>query len=129
VITSDAQGGGVFRRSVERSKENFYPDGLDLYFFVLLLQYKKIQIEMKTATLRKPASFRLKSDLIDTLKLKAKESNRSLNNYVESILLNAIYNEPNEVTLAAIQEAKGGNRNLNEVFGNVKDLMKYLTEE
>jgi hypothetical protein len=84
---------------------------------------------MKTATLRKPASFRLESALIETLKLRAKENNRSLNNYVESILLNAVYNEPNAVTLAAIQEVKSGNRNQDEVFGNVNDLMKYLTEE
>lgn len=38
------------------------------------------------ATLRQPASFRFKSDLLETLKARAKASNRSLNNFVESIL-------------------------------------------
>lgn len=42
------------------------------------------------ATLRQPASFRFKSDLLETLKARAKASNRSLNNFVESILLAAM---------------------------------------
>jgi hypothetical protein len=43
---------------------------------------------------RKPVSFRLNSDLLEILKKRAKACNRSLNNYVESILLDAVYNEP-----------------------------------
>lgn len=33
---------------------------------------------------------------------------RSLNNYVECLLLDAVYNEPNEETLASLEEAKAG---------------------
>ena len=57
---------------------------------------------MATAAIRKPVSFRLKADLIEELKIKAARTNRSLNNYVESVLLDNVYDEPNEVTKAAI---------------------------
>jgi hypothetical protein len=63
---------------------------------------------METATLRQSASFRLNSKLLAILKERAKASNRSLNNYVESVLLDAVYFEPNETTIAAIEEAKSG---------------------
>ena len=36
----------------------------------------------------------------------AEKENRSLNNYVESVLLDAVYREPNEETLAAMKDAK-----------------------
>lgn len=45
-----------------------------------------------TATIaRIPASFRFQSTLLDELKAKAKASNRSLNNYVESLLINVLH--------------------------------------
>lgn len=58
--------------------------------------------------LKKNQSFRLSVELIDRLKQLAKRQNRSLNNYVETLLLDAAYHEPNAVTLAAIKEAKTG---------------------
>jgi hypothetical protein len=57
---------------------------------------------------RKPVSFRLNSDLLEILKKRAKACNRSLNNYVESILLDAVYNEPNDTTISAIKESHSG---------------------
>lgn len=52
-------------------------------------------------------SFRLDADLVDKMKIAAKASNRSLNNFVESILLNVMYRDTAEdVTLAAIEEAR-----------------------
>ena len=52
-------------------------------------------------------SFRLNADLVERLKVAAKASNRSLNNFVESILLNVMYRESAEsTTLAALEEAK-----------------------
>ena len=56
--------------------------------------------------LKKNQSFRLSVELIDRLKQLAKRQNRSLNNYVETVLLNAAYHEPNAETLAAMKEAK-----------------------
>lgn len=60
---------------------------------------------------RKQTAFRLRTDLLDRLKVAAKKENRSLNSYVESVLLDAVYREPNEETLAAMKDAKE-NRNL-----------------
>lgn len=57
---------------------------------------------------RKQTSFRLNTDLIDRLKQAARKQNRSLNNFVESALMDIVYNEPNEVTKAAIEEARSG---------------------
>lgn len=56
--------------------------------------------------LKKNQSFRLSVDLIDKLKQLAKRQNRSLNNYVETLLLDAAYHEPNATTLAAMKEAE-----------------------
>lgn len=53
-------------------------------------------------------SFRLSGELIDTLKQLAKRQNRSLNNYVETVLLDAAYHEPNAITLAAMKEVESG---------------------
>ncbi|MDY6240895.1 MAG: toxin-antitoxin system protein [Prevotella sp.] len=81
---------------------------------------------MEHTTLRQPASFRLRSDLLEAMKERAKASHRSLNNLVESILLDAMYSEPNKETLEAMQEAhdnKGG------AYSNVSALMKSLAEE
>ncbi len=55
---------------------------------------------------RKQMAFRLRTDLFDRLKVAAKKENRSLNNYVESVLLDAVYREPNEDTLTAMKDAK-----------------------
>lgn len=58
--------------------------------------------------LKKNQSFRLPVDLIDRLKQLAKHQNRSLNNYVETLLLDAAYHEPNATTIAAMKEAESG---------------------
>lgn len=58
--------------------------------------------------IKKNQSFRLSIELIDKLKQMAKRQNRSLNNYVETLLLDAAYHEPNAVTLAAMKEAENG---------------------
>ena len=63
---------------------------------------------------RKQTAFRLRKDLLERLKIEARKENRSLNNYVESVLLDAVYREPNEETLAAMKEAREG-KNLTKV--------------
>lgn len=47
----------------------------------------------------------------------SRRENRTLNNYVESVLLDYIFNEPNETTKAAIKEAMSG-RNPNNRKNN-----------
>ena len=63
---------------------------------------------MEAIVQKKAQSFRLSIDLIERLKKLAKRENRSLNNFVECILLDVAYNEPNSETLAALKEAKAG---------------------
>lgn len=63
---------------------------------------------MDIALTKKNQSFRLSVDLIDRLRQLAKLQNRSLNNYVETLLLDAAYSEPNETTLRAMEEARSG---------------------
>lgn len=83
---------------------------------------------METTIVRKPTSFRLRTDLLEGLKRKAARENRTLNNYVESVLLDVVYNEPNEVTKAAIQEAMS-RRNYNKVYSNVDEMFDDILNE
>ena len=52
---------------------------------------------------KKNQSFRLPVELLESLKRIAKGQNRSLNNYVETVLLEAAANEPNKVTISAMK--------------------------
>ena len=63
---------------------------------------------MDAAIQRKATQFRLKVDLLERLKELANREHRSLNNFVECVLLEVAYGEPNEVTKAAIEEARSG---------------------
>ena len=60
------------------------------------------------AVIRKQTSFRLREDLLKVLQEEARKANRSLNNFVESTLMDAMYSEHNEETIAAIKEARTG---------------------
>lgn len=84
--------------------------------------------DMATTIVRKPASFRLRADLLEGLKRNAARENRTLNNYVESVLLDIVYHEPNDVTKAAIAEAQSGN-NRNKVYDSVDELFNDLDAE
>lgn len=57
---------------------------------------------------RKNQSFRLPVDLIERLKQLARFENRSLNNYVETLLSEIAMHSPNAETLAAMEEARSG---------------------
>lgn len=83
---------------------------------------------MATTIIRRPTSFRLRTDLLDGLRRNAKRENRTLNNYVESVLLDIVYHEPNEVTKAAIEEAMSG-MNRNKVYDSVEELFNDLDSE
>lgn len=63
---------------------------------------------MKTAIQRRQTAFRLSETLLEDLKIKASQCNRSLNNLVESILMQALYDTPNSDTVSAIEETKSG---------------------
>lgn len=72
-----------------------------------------------TNTAKVQTAFRFDKELIRRLKIKAKQENRSLNNYVETVLMDVVYDEPNEETIEAIREAQ------NEKSLDKKDLKRY----
>ena len=60
-----------------------------------------------TTTLRTPTSFRLDASLLSLLKEKAKENHKSLNKYVESILMDVLqYSKPKAKTQTRIRLEK-----------------------
>ncbi|MDM8152868.1 toxin-antitoxin system protein [Bacteroides gallinaceum] len=63
---------------------------------------------MEAVKPRKSTAFRLDNDLLERLKAEAKRENRSLNNLVETILMDAVYYKPNPETLEAIEEVRSG---------------------
>lgn len=76
--------------------------------------------------IRKQASFRLREDLLQVLQREAPKTNRSLNNFVESTLMDAMYSEPNEETLAAMKEAESGIELETLELDSFKDYVKSL---
>lgn len=68
----------------------------------------KIDNIMNVTTTKVQTAFRFDRDLIRRLKIKAKKENRSLNNYVETVLMDIVYDEPNDDTIQAIKEARSG---------------------
>ena len=79
------------------------------------------------AVTSKQTSFRLREDLLQILHQKARMENRSLNNFVESTLMDAVYSEPNEITLAAINEART-ETNKKAFDNDVESLMEELRQ-
>ena len=60
---------------------------------------------------RTSIGFRFRNDLVGVIKKEAKKENRSLNNFLENLLINYFSVEqkmPNATTIAAIEEAKAG---------------------
>lgn len=68
---------------------------------------------MNTASIsstKTTTSFRLNAELVQRLRSLAKRNNRSLNNYIETILFDFAYSELNDETIKAINEARSGKR-------------------
>ncbi len=65
---------------------------------------------------------------MEFMKKDAQRENRTLNNFLESLLLDYYYNEPNEVTKAAIEEAMSG-RNRNKVYDSVDEMFADLLND
>lgn len=73
---------------------------------------------------RKQTSFRLREDLLEKLQIAARQENRSLNNFVESALMDVVYKRPNAETLAAMREAESG-EDLETL--DLKNFKEYVT--
>lgn len=63
---------------------------------------------METTKRRKQVTLRITEELRERLNQEARKEHRSVNNLVEGILLDAMYYEPNEETIEAIEEARAG---------------------
>jgi len=63
------------------------------------------------STGRSPMAFRFRNDLVGVIKDEAKKENRSLNNFLENLLINYFNVDekiPNSTTIAAMEEARAG---------------------
>lgn len=67
---------------------------------------------------------RLEVELLEALKERAKADKRSLNNYIEKLLYQAVGDIPNDTTKAAIEEARNTS-NLERIW-NVDDFFDSL---
>lgn len=57
-------------------------------------------------SIKKWTTFRLDSDLLNDLRVVAKREHQSLNNFVETLLMQFMYTELNDETKEAIEEAR-----------------------
>ncbi len=82
---------------------------------------------MSTVTVSKvQTAFRSNEDLIRRLKIKAQKENRSLNNYVETVLMDIAYDEPKDETIEAIKEARSGKALEKLDVDNLEELVEAL---
>ena len=79
--------------------------------------------KMEATIERTQTAFRLSNELLKRLKTEARKQNRSLNNFVESVLMDAVYRTPNAKTLAAVTEARE-NKNLETI--NLDNLEGFI---
>ena len=79
--------------------------------------------KMETTIERTQTAFRLSNELLKRLKTEARKQNRSLNNFVESVLMDAVYRTPNAKTLVAVKEARE-NKNLETI--NLDNLEGFI---
>lgn len=81
---------------------------------------------MNTVSLKKSTSLRLDRALYDYIEKLAKKENRSVNNFIETVLADAThFHEPNEETKRAIEEARQERPSLKR-YSNSKDLLDDL---
>lgn len=80
---------------------------------------------------KKLTSIRLSSNLYSHLQKMAKAENRSVNNYIEtSLIQSSDFFEPNEETIAAMEEVQEMIKNgTGKAYSNVDELLKDLQDE
>ena len=79
--------------------------------------------KMETTISRTQTAFRLSTELLRRLKVEARKQNRSLNNFVESVLMDAVYRTPNAVTMATVKEVRE-DKNLETI--NLDNLEEFI---
>ncbi len=81
---------------------------------------------MQVVNVKVQTAFRLDSELLRRLKVLAKRENRSLNNYVETVLMDVAYDEPNNETLEALNEVRGGSQLQKLDVENLEEFVEAL---
>ncbi|WP_069676399.1 hypothetical protein [Formosa sp. Hel1_33_131] len=74
----------------------------------------------KKESFKVQTAFRFDHELLELVREKAKAQRRSLNNYVEILMLRDVGNIPNDETKQAIEEARNGN------LGTIENLDRWL---
>jgi hypothetical protein len=77
----------------------------------------------KRESLKVQTAFRFEEELLELVREKAKAQRRSLNNYLEILMLRDVGNIPNDETKAAIEEARNGNL---ETIDNLDEWLEKL---
>lgn len=81
---------------------------------------------MNTITLKKSTSLRLDRELYSYIEKLAKKENRSVNNFIETVLAEATnFYEPNQETKKAIEEARAERSDLKR-YNSADDLFNDL---
>ncbi len=83
---------------------------------------------MEVVVGRKQTSFRLREDLLEKLQKEARKENRSLNNFVESKLMDIMYHEPNAETLEAMEDVRMGKDLKTVDMSSFESFIKSCTE-
>ena len=79
---------------------------------------------------KKLTSIRLNKNLYARLQIQAKKENRSVNNYIETILLESVSKESNAETLAAMGEVQEMITNgTGKSYTDADELLKELLDE
>ncbi len=77
----------------------------------------------KKESLKVQTAFRFDKELLELVKEKAKAQRRSLNNYLEILMLRDVGSIPNDDTKQAIEEARSGKT---ERIGNLDDWLESI---
>ena len=81
---------------------------------------------MNTINLKKSTSLRLDRELYNYIEKLAKKENRSVNNFIETVLANATnFYEPNQETKKAIEDLQSERPNLKR-YNTAKELFNDL---
>ena len=69
---------------------------------------KVIKFMIQTSVSRRRTSIQLQSQLLGELRDRARRGKTSVSSIIESILMDSLYSEPNEETIAAMEESRSG---------------------
>ena len=100
---------------IVKKKLNFFAALKKVPTFVLKLKTNNINMSTVVANIgnigKSHMGFRFRNDLIGVIKEEAKRENRSINNFMENLLIGYFSVDekvPNATTIAAIEEARAG---------------------